>query len=259
MSRPEQTTIAQGSASWDAIMNEIMEILFDRVIPLPENYADASALETARPAADHGGCIATNTAFTKFFYSDGTDWLEVPIANSSGKIASSFLPAATDSVVGALETATTAELNARSATDKIVTPGNLSGIGRHRGLWEDHLTTDESETATSWAAIPNLSVAVTKAVDASKLKITASASVQNTTGAAQIRVKVDGVVVPAKGFGVVCNDGEPGSGSQVSVVTGKSAGSFNVTAEWQVDAGTVNCNASSDDDQGISIVVEEID
>lgn len=67
--------------------------------------------------------IATKEDTTNKGANDGYASLD-----SSGDVPSTQLPAATTTVVGALETATDTEAKAVTATDKIVTPGNLSAV-----------------------------------------------------------------------------------------------------------------------------------
>lgn len=120
------------------------------------DFAAKDALASGNPSKavvgteidDEFNAIATAVA-TKYDSNDDNQANGIAALDGSALLAPAVIPAATTSAVGGLETATDAEAQTGTATDKIVTPDNL---GQNAGMVADilGLTDPGADTIIGW-------------------------------------------------------------------------------------------------------------
>lgn len=121
MARPIPSDIEASGEGWDAFVDSNFDLCF--VIPLPlGSYASLAALGSARAPNSHDRCIAVVVSENRIAFSDGTNWLLIPIQgaamvnltdNSGGTSGGNTIAAVTDVATAANAIATlAAKLNA---------------------------------------------------------------------------------------------------------------------------------------------------
>lgn len=77
MSRPELPTLSSGLAGWDSLIDDIVEILTQRPMPIAR-IADTATLNATYDPGQYEDCIIMVQGPTKGLYSsDGTNWIPI--------------------------------------------------------------------------------------------------------------------------------------------------------------------------------------
>ncbi len=134
MARPSRIDISNGSASWDADVNDNFQLLFDTPMPVAI-YADSGSLPAA---ASYENCIAICQDDDKIYTSDGSSWSEV-----GGAGAFVDLSDTPSSLSG--EGGKTVKVNSGGTALEFVNVEGVTAYSKKRMQWLDWKTTEEEQ------------------------------------------------------------------------------------------------------------------